>query len=161
MGDFVQNDGRMDLVTSVHLSEQDRDAIAKGLENRETLIEERLKEIIEKDFTAPLPSGVKVLAKLLEANRLNIKIATTNTNKLFHIKMGLFIDEEEDYVAFSGSQNESQHSVEDAFEGIDVYTSWEDTSRAKKKREFFIFHLKVKGLIKILLQNYLRKSHSL
>ena len=137
MGDFVQNDGRMDLVTSVHLSEQDRDAIAKGLENRETLIEERLKEIIEKDFTAPLPSGVKVLAKLLEANRLNIKIATTNTNKLFHIKMGLFIDEEEDYVAFSGSQNESQHSVEDAFEGIDVYTSWEDTSRAKKKREFF------------------------
>ena len=70
-----------------------------------------------------------------DLNRLNIKIATTNTNKLFHIKMGLFIDEEEDYVAFSGSQNESQHSVEDAFEGIDVYTSWEDTSRAKKKRE--------------------------
>lgn len=127
----------MDLVTSVHLSQQDRDAIAQGLKNREKLIEERLKEIIEKDFTAPLPSGVKILAKLLEANRLNIKIATTNTNKLFHIKMGLFIDEEEDYVAFSGSQNESQHSVEDAFEGIDVFTSWEDTSRAKKKRRFF------------------------
>jgi len=137
MGDFVQNDGRMDLVTSVHLSQKDRDAIESGLRDREDLIEERLKEIIEQDFTAPLPPGVQVLAKLLEINRLNIKIATTDTNKLFHIKMGVFIDEEEDYLSFSGSQNESQHSIEDAFEGIDVYASWVDTSRAEKKRDFF------------------------
>ncbi|SVB10655.1 uncharacterized protein METZ01_LOCUS163509, partial [marine metagenome] len=167
MGEFVQNDGRMDLVTSVHLSQKDRDAIESGLKDRENLIEERLKEIIEKDFTAPLPPGVKVLARLLEANRLNIKIATTDTNRLFHIKMGLFIDEKEDYVAFSGSQNESQHSVEDAFEGIDVFTSWEDTSRALKKRTFFetlwknkqpktLVHSLPESLEKIIIRKYRR-----
>ena len=43
MGEFVQNDGRMDLVTSVHLSQKDRDAIESGLKDRENLIEERLK----------------------------------------------------------------------------------------------------------------------
>ena len=138
MADFVQNDGRMDLVTSVHLSQKDLDAIENGLKAREDLIEERLKEIIDKDFTVPLPRGVTILARLLEARRLNIKIATTDRNKLFHIKMGVFIDENADYVSFMGSQNESQHSAKDAFEGVDVYTSWgNDSSRAKKKRAFF------------------------
>jgi len=138
MEDFVKNDGKMDLVTSVHLSEKDRDAIESGHKAREELVEKRLREIIEKDFTAPLPPGVVILARLLEAKRLNIKIATTESNKLFHIKMGVFHDEHDDYVSFSGSQNESKHSAQDAFEGIDVYPSWgNDASRARKKREFF------------------------
>ena len=75
-----------------------------------------------------------MLSKMLAVNALNIKIATTEDGGLFHTKMGVFIDEKEDYIAFSGSQNESLHSMVHSFEEIDAFTSWEDERRARKKK---------------------------
>lgn len=137
IGDFVMRGGKMDLVTSVHLSQQDKQAIEDGHKSRNQLVEDKLKEIVENDFRAPLPEGVVLLSKMLEVGALNIKIATTEDGGLFHTKMGVFIDEDENYISFSGSQNESLHSMIHTFEEIDVFTSWNDERRARKKKEWF------------------------
>jgi superfamily II DNA or RNA helicase len=133
---FFENDGYMRLITSVHLSEEDRDAIASGMEFR-SILEKKLDEKMQTDFQIPLKPGAKLLAKMIAKNRLDVKIATTMSGGLYHEKLGVIMDEEDDYVSFSGSQNESKHSYVDTYESIDVYTSWEDTKRAKLKLQHF------------------------
>ena len=137
LANFVLRDGEIDLVTSVHLTPKDQEAIKKGLKEKEEIIYDRLADIIEKEFQPPLKKGVMVLAKLIATNRLNMKIATRSNGRLFHIKMGVFFDKNNDFIAFSGSQNESSHSMKDTFEEIDVFTGWDDKSRATKKKKFF------------------------
>ena len=136
MEQFFAQDGYMRLITSVHLSEDDKTAIEMGMDQRE-LIEQHLLEQLEEDFLEPLKPGCKMLAEMLAKKKLDIKIATTKSGGLYHEKVGVIIDSEDDYVAFSGSQNESKHSFSDTYESIDVYTSWDDAKRAKNKLDHF------------------------
>ena len=98
-----------------------------GMDQRELI--EQPPRTVEEDFLEP-PSGCKMLAEMLAKKKLDIKIATTKSGGLYE-KVGVIIDSEDDYVAFSGSQNESKHSFSDTYESIDVYTSWDDAKRAK------------------------------
>ncbi len=43
---------------------------------------------------------------------------------LFHEKLGLMIDEEDNVIAFSGSMNESETAFKINYEAFDVFTSW-------------------------------------
>lgn len=136
MEQFFAQDGYMRLITSVHLSEEDKAAIEMGMDQRE-IIEQHLHAQLEEDFLEPLKPGCKMLAEMLAKKKLDIKIATTNSGGLYHEKVGVIIDSEDDFVAFSGSQNESKHSFSDTYESIDVFTSWDDTKRAKNKFNHF------------------------
>jgi superfamily II DNA or RNA helicase len=51
--------------------------------------------------------------------------------------VGVFIDVVDDYVAFSGSSNESKQAFEGNYECVDVYLSWKDEERSRLKREHF------------------------
>ncbi len=75
--------------------------------------------------------------RLLEMGRLEIQIAIPKTGTgIYHEKIGLFI-EGKDFVAFTGSSNESRMAFENNRECVDVYTSWGIPSRAVRKREHF------------------------
>lgn len=133
---FFENNGYMRLITSVHLSESDALAIKKGLDMRD-IIEKNLENILANDFLEPLSPGCRMLGEMLARNKLDIKIATTASGGLYHEKLGVLVDEHEDYVSFTGSQNESKHSLEDTFESIHVSTSWEEPKRAKITYDHF------------------------
>jgi len=136
---FLQNDGKIKLITSVELTEADSDAIKKGMSKQE-VCENRINAIIDTEFNENVGNGVTRLAYLLEIGRLEIKIALRKTNHgffLYHEKVGVFFDGEGNYIAFSGSQNESENAFENNFESIDVFTSWNDKSRAEKKKKHF------------------------
>ena len=136
---FLQNDGTIKLITSVELTEADSDAIEKGMSKQE-VCEKRINAIIDTEFNENVGNGVSRLAYLLEIGRLEIKIALRKTDHgyfLYHEKVGVFFDAERNYVAFSGSQNESENAFENNFESIDVFTSWNDKSRAEKKKKHF------------------------
>lgn len=136
LGEFVKNGGRIRLVTSVELNHEDIQAIKSGA-NRRSVYENRLDHIIETQFADGVGDGVSRLITLLELGRLEIKIAVPkNGAGIYHEKVGLFFDDE-DYVAFTGSSNESHNAFYENRECIDVYTSWEDPTRALRKRKHF------------------------
>ena len=134
---FLHDGGRIKLITSVELTEADSNAIEKGMSKQE-ICEKRISSIIETEFNENIGNGVSILAKLLEIGRLEIKIAMPKTGRgIYHEKVGLFFDKEENFIAFSGSANESANAFENNYECIEVFTSWADNIRAEKKKVHF------------------------
>lgn len=137
LGDLVGRGGKMRLVTSVCLEESDVVAISQG-HDRKKVCEERLLTQIREEFNRPLGRGSFLLAMMLEAGRLEMRIALPETGRgIYHEKVGVFLGDGDEFVAFSGSSNESRSGLEANYECVDVYTSWEDIARAKRKREHF------------------------
>lgn len=124
---LVQNGGEIQLVASPKLSDEDIDAINKGFELREAVIERALIN----SFTPPIniyeEERLNLLAHLIGDGHLNIKIAymeNSNNVGMFHEKMGLLYDKENNVVAFSGSMNETRTGFSHNYESIDVFCSW-------------------------------------
>lgn len=137
LGEFVYHGGVIRLISSVELQEDDFRAIEQGI-SKQQVFEERLLEQIRAEFAAPIGQGAALLGMLLEAERLEIRIATPKSGRgIYHEKVGIFLDEKDDYVAFSGSSNESRTALEVNYECIDVYPSWEESVRARAKRNHF------------------------
>ncbi|MER6329137.1 DEAD/DEAH box helicase family protein [Streptomyces sp. NPDC001034] len=136
LGEFVRNGGKIRLVTSVHLTESDLQAIANG-SSQQDVCAERLERIIEEEFADGVGDGVVRLTRLLEMGRLEIRVAVPKHGTgIYHEKIGLFFDAES-HVAFSGSSNESRNAFENNRECIDVYPSWSSPVRAERKRLHF------------------------
>ena len=128
--------GRIRLVTSVELSEADLRAIENGT-SKEEVCASRLERILESEFADGAGDGTARLARLLELGRLEVRIAVPKTGTgIYHEKLGLFIDDG-DFVAFTGSSNESRNAFENNRECIDVYLSWKSAERAHRKRAHF------------------------
>ena len=136
LGAFIKHGGRIRLVTSVELSQPDLEAVTDGV-SKKRICTERLETIIEEQFAEGIGDGVARLGLLLEMKRLEIKIAVPKTGAgIYHEKIGIFLDNE-DYVAFSGSSNESRNAFENNRECIDVFPSWRSSKRAQRKRSHF------------------------
>ena len=136
LGEFVKQGGAIRLVTSVELSKADLDAIERGASKQE-VYDSRLNRIIDEQFADGVGSGTTRLGLLLEMGRLEIKIAVPRTGTgVYHEKIGIFLNGDE-FVAFTGSSNESRNAFENNRECIDVYTSWDSPVRANRKRKHF------------------------
>lgn len=137
LGEFVYHGGAIRLISSVELQEDDLRAIEQGI-SKQQVVEQRILEQIRTEFAAPAGQGADLLGMLLEAERLEIRIATPKSGRgIYHEKVGIFLDEHDDYVSFSGSSNESRTALEVNYECIDVYPSWEEPVRASAKRNHF------------------------
>ncbi len=136
LGEFIKNGGTIRLVTSVELSSADLEAIENGVPKPE-ICAQRLVQIIESEFVDGIGNGTARLARLLEIDRLEIQIAVPKSGTgIYHEKIGIFIDND-NFVAFTGSSNESRNAFENNRECVDVYPSWESTERAQRKRAHF------------------------
>lgn len=136
LGAFIQRGGSIRLVTSIELSQADLEAIEDGI-SKQKVCSQRLDEIIEEQFADGVGDGTARLGLLLEMDRLEIRIAVPKSGTgIYHEKIGIFLDEE-DYVAFSGSSNESRNAFENNRECIDVYPSWSSPVRANRKLKHF------------------------
>ena len=136
LGEFIRNGGEIRLVTSVELSESDIQAIENGAA-KQMVCAQRINEIIHNDFSDNVGRGVVRLARLIEMGRLSIQIAVPKVGTgIYHEKIGLFFDRF-DFVAFTGSSNESRTAFENNRECIDVFTSWNSQSRANRKKIHF------------------------
>lgn len=83
---------------------------------------------------------MQMLKRVVDERQLELKIAIPNSEEVagsFTEKIGIFIDEAGDTVAFTGTSNESFNTSSQNFESIDVFTSWSDGSRVESKvRDF-------------------------
>jgi len=126
---LVKNGGTIQLVASPYLSDEDVQAMKRGYELREKIIENALLrelQIVNKEMEQ---ERLNLLANLIADGVLDIKIALTEENGeigMYHEKMGIIADSEGNKVAFSGSMNESATAITLNYEVIDVFCSWLD-----------------------------------
>lgn len=133
---FLQNGGKIQLVASPKLSDEDIKAIQDGYEKRKIIENSLLRELHEPNSFLQ-NDRLNMLANLIAEGRLDIKIAFTESG-MYHEKLGVIEDTEKNYVAFSGSLNESENAFKNNYETIDVYCSWNDLeNRASDKNKAF------------------------
>lgn len=140
--EFYQHDGKIQLLASPKLSQEDITAIREGYAIRQQVITQALtRELLDYD-DFHTNNRLNLLANLIAEGRLDIKIVVPAEQQglgMYHEKIGLITDAEENIVAFSGSMNESSNALEQNYESFDVFCSWkpEDRRRVFRKRAAF------------------------
>ena len=132
---LVKNGGTIELVASPKLSEDDIQAIEKGIKLRDEVIRERILEAIKEPEGKFEEKRLDYLANLIASGILEIKIAVLDDTEhigMYHEKLGLMYDEVGNIIAFSGSMNESETAFMHNCESIDVFKSWEGGSDARR-----------------------------
>jgi hypothetical protein len=85
-------------------------------------------------------SKIQKLQNIVNNGQIELKIAIPNSERIadaFSERIGIFIDEEDEQVAFTGTSKESFSSQTRDFESVDVFTSWNDKTRVERKRKDF------------------------
>lgn len=138
IANLVANGGKISLIASPRLSEEDIHAIQIGYENRDKIIIDALMRSFDEPTTYFESERLNLLATLIAEGRLDIKIAfTENGNQLgiYHEKMGLLYDFENNIIAFSGSTNETETAFVLNYEVMDVFCSWQSEFEKNKVME--------------------------
>ena len=140
LGDFVKRNGKIWMITNVEYSKEDKEAVEKGLTNWGSIVEEKIDEIIENDFSSRMANGSIILTRLLEIGSLRLKIGLI-PGGIYHEKIGIFFDSEveidskledlaeNNFLAYSGSINESVSGWRKNYERISVWPSWIESRR--------------------------------
>ena len=137
--------GKIQLVASPYLSDEDIEAIRNGYEKRNVIIENALlSQLSDENMDFYSMERLNLLANLIAEGILDIRIAYTEDDRgigMYHEKMGIIEDAEGNKVAFSGSMNESSTAMSINYETIDVFRSWGDefeANQAQLKENAFV-----------------------
>lgn len=137
LGELIENDGIMYLITSSEISIEDAKAIERGEHSKEELLIKPWTELIkEVEGDIELKNNFEALAWLLANDRLQIKIGfnvrngerLTNKESKFHEKIAIFEDYYGDKLLILGSTNESYSAYTQNREFVSVQESWKPNS---------------------------------
>lgn len=139
---LVEKQGKMELIVSPRLTEEDIQSINLGYKTREEVIERALLRDFDEPKNKTEFRKLNLLANLIAEGILDIKVAfkiNANSAGIFHEKIGIVIDAEGNKVAFTGSMNETYSGLLQNYESIDVFCSWrdEDYDRVNIKENAF------------------------
>ena len=129
---FVESNIQIRIVTGHRLRTSDLNILTKLYGNKNGKTSFGKSHTVEKKY--------QVVNKMIQANKLKIKIAIPSSEEVygsFDEKIGIFRDEHDDMVAFTGTSNETFDPQNRNFESIDVFTSWNDKSRVEIKNKDF------------------------
>ncbi|MFB5620514.1 MAG: DNA repair helicase [Nitrosopumilus sp.] len=107
-----------------------------------TLFTKLFSEKFTKSFEGKLIKDTKIqkLQDIVDNGQIELKIAIPNSEQVansFSERIGIFIDEHDQAVAFTGTSRESFSTQTRDFESVDVFTSWNDKSRVERKMKDF------------------------
>lgn len=144
IADFINNGGKMRLITSPRLNGEDIEIVKKIVDDDDTLnlVDFGLDlDNLENEFEK---NHVKALGWMLSSGLLEMKLAvvfnddgsicdneTISEKGLFHQKVGILIDRDGNEMSFSGSINESASAWVNNDEEFKVFKEWTDS------REYF------------------------
>ena len=127
---FIQNDGKIRLITGHRYKSADLNILSKIFNKKNKVANgNRIKN-----------SKLELLQSLIQKNKILIKIAIPNSEQVdgsFSEKIGIFRDEKNDMVAYTGTSNETFNTENRNFESVDVFTSWNNKSRVDIKLNDF------------------------
>lgn len=138
---FALAGGRIRLVCSPELTEDDIDAVGTGYQWREQAGAALRRIIGEALGDAAGRPAVEFLATLVAAGCLDVRIAfRPGRLGIFHDKVGLFADRDGHVVSFTGSSNETFQGwdARGNHESFDVFMSWgADARRVGAHQQYF------------------------
>ena len=123
----------MQLVTSPFLEQQDIDALTRAGSDRSEVLRTIAAQSFGEIRDLVVLDRLNALAWLAASGRLEVRLALrvnregAITRGMYHEKIGIFCDDEDNLVAFSGSSNETPGGMEDNLESIRVFLSWDDS----------------------------------
>lgn len=123
------NNGKARIITSIKLSEQDREVFYNSA-NVDEDIENRINQVIQnsiEDLEKQLEyDTLNILGTLVKSNILEFKFAIpvgSLQGGMFHSKISIFYDNENNHIVISGSQNDSyQASINE--ETVTLFTNF-------------------------------------
>lgn len=148
--EFVSNDGKIRIICSPFISEEDARALSEGNQAKvDEIIQNSLLSELQRMLSASyLAKPSKLLACLISTGTITVKLAIPNefahpsVKQLFHDKVGIFQDIIGNRVGFRGSLNETYSGLSNSgnVESIDVFQSWDggkESVRAEEAAAFF------------------------
>lgn len=126
IADFILNNGKMKLLCNAQLTKEDYDIIEKTNQDPVEFIQESFIHDLHNIEDNFIRDHVKALGWMLANGFLEIKIAIPKDKKgIFHSKVGILKDNENNYISFSGSDNETAAGWLYNIEEFKVFKSWD------------------------------------
>ena len=155
--DFAKRGGKIRLICSPCLTENDLKAIAQGYDSKNKSL--NVDEVILRDLdllfeNQNITKNTEALATLICLGILDIRIVfRPEAHGIYHEKMGLFYDNDGNCISIKGSVNETWNGWHERgnYETLDVFCSWlgdRDTRQVKRNIEYYesLWNGKIKGL---------------
>ena len=139
--EFAKSGGVIELMCSPVMTSDDLEQISQGYEAKQKASARMISNIEEAINSGQSELQLSFLATLIHCSSLRLKIIFfTKGNGIFHDKSGYFLDHADQYVAFTGSANDSAFgfSGDGNFERLTVFTSWSraDADRCKETVQY-------------------------
>lgn len=128
---FIVKGGKARILTSIHLSNDDWNAIKAAKDENvelENIINHTILSTVDTLQNALEEQTLATLSFLIKENYLEFKFAIPCGNLkggIFHSKTSVFTNRDGDVIVIAGSQNDS-HQASINEETVNVYTSWGD-----------------------------------
>ncbi|WP_214823887.1 SNF2-related protein [Exiguobacterium algae] len=119
---LVRNGGRMRLIISEEIAEEDFLQMTEGYRLRRELEEDLLDRLDEK-LSLQEEADFSNLAHLIARGVVDVRVGFIRAG-LFHSKFGLVRDAEGNILYFTGSNNETRAAIEHNYESFDVTGTW-------------------------------------
>lgn len=122
---FIRNNGKIHLIVSPELSNDDIKAIQLGYEKKSDLLKRRFLEDFDAEIRLFDDVGLDTLAELVARGILDVKVASVkNDFGIYHDKLGILTDKVGNNVVFYGSPNSSANAYLNNYEKIRVVRDW-------------------------------------
>lgn len=122
------NKAKIKLLISPKLDKNDYEAIVNGYNNQpQDFINNKFNELFEDVYNEESINRFALLSHLISIGLLDIRVVILKENNdraMYHEKMGIMQDNDDNVIAFSGSANETENGYNLNYEAIDVYCSW-------------------------------------
>ena len=133
---FIRNGGRIRLIVSPELRDDDIHAIQLGYEKKSDLLNRRFLESFEIELRLFDDKELDTLAELVARSILDIKVASVKKRfGIYHDKLGILTDKVGNNVVFYGSPNSSKNAYIDNYEKIRIVRDWIQGERESVRDE--------------------------
>ena len=141
---FVKRGGKIRLISSPCLTEDDITAISEGYKKKEeSALDAILRDIDLLFNNSAIAKNTEALATLIALGAIEVKLVFLPEAKgEYHAKLGIFYDDNHDAVSFKGSVNESWTGWHERgnHETLDVFCSWRpgrDERQVQRNQVYF------------------------
>lgn len=158
---LARNGGKIKIIASPKLSDEDTKVILSGYEHREKTI-----DAFSKDFLSEIEKfserHLQLLFELIQKNILDIKIAITEGGGIYHDKLGILKDFFGNTIVFVGSSNATLSGYRINYEKIRISKSWDqgaDIIVAEEENEFDSLWSNTNPFVEVFEYTEVAKKH--